>query len=191
MIPHNHIFKCIIFYHYFISQVWSLASFHRNISPTHASLRSSSFLIRKRSTTNPLWNTAGNDDTTDSIRDEIESLKQKALQKLSLLDETLYELNAGKRDVSSTCHDRTTRVPERFNTSFGTVQERDELESEQEYMDRRLMERVAASNDPEVSGISSPSNPRKRDEMLLDGTRWKISLDIGREGVLGCRRIGV
>lgn len=112
------------------------------------------------------------DSTTDSIRDEIELLKKEALQKLNELDQQMSEMNAGKKI------DSARPIPS--DTTFVALADKNE-ESEEDYMERRLVERIAVSNNPEYSDLKSSSRWKKRDETLLDGTSWKISMDIGRE----------
>jgi len=105
------------------------------------------------------------DSSANDLRDEIEVMKKEALQKLNDLDDKISykQNNLGVNPDASTLTDSE--------------------ESEQDYVDRKLVERIAVSNDPFYS--TTKRAPRsiaiKKDEALLDGTSWKVSLDIGRE----------
>lgn len=158
---------------YFIPQVWSFSSPSRlSTTPNKQNMiaRHPFSLLQSH-----LY--AQKDDSVDSIRDEIEVLKNEALQKLSALDEKMSEMNGGGRQDSSLGVERQQRA---LSTTNVLGQESNKDESESEYMERRLVERIAISNDPEYTEFDI-LRKNKRDETLLDGTRWKISLDIGRE----------
>jgi len=124
----------------------------------------------------PLY--ASSDASVDSLRDEIEIMKKEAREKLNALDDKMStELSRGSDNGSTIVVDST---PSKSTYTSPLTPIKEDTETEAEYMDRRLIERTAVSNDPAFSTIL-PTSSRRRDEDLLDGTTWKLSLDIGRE----------
>eukprot|EP00979_Chaetoceros_neogracilis_P001380 scaffold241_cov234-Chaetoceros_neogracile.AAC.9 len=130
----------------------------------------------------PLYASNSNDGTVDSLRDEIEMMKKEARDKLNALDDQMAaESSNGSDDASIADVDADAEsTPLRSAYSSPLTPIKEDTETEAEYMDRRLIERTAVSNDPAFTTIL-PTSSRRRDEDLLDGTTWKLSLDIGRE----------
>jgi hypothetical protein len=110
-------------------------------------------------------------DSVDSIIDEIEMMKKNALLKLNELDDKI----SSKKDAPPAASDRATLAAPSVASKETEIEE-----SEADYMSRRLVERMAVSNDPKVL-TATKTRGRKKDEALLDETSWKLSLDIGRE----------
>lgn len=117
-----------------------------------------------------------NDSSVESLREEIESMKREALEKLNALDDKVSSLPR-ESPISTTVKD--VNENEYINDSKKLEPIEIDNETETEYMNRRLKERMAVSNDPEFSPMKLMMNTR--DEALLDGSKWKLSLDIGRE----------
>ncbi len=113
-------------------------------------------------------------DYVDNIIDEIEIMKKDALQKLNALDEKISR----KKDTPPPVPEKSTVASPLPKLKPIPIENE---ESESDYMDRRLGERMAVSNDPGLLNKVTTTRGRKRDEALLDGTQWKLSLDIGRE----------
>ena len=117
-----------------------------------------------------------NDSSVESLREEIESMKREALEKLNALDDKVSSLPR-ESPVSTVAKD-LKETENKYDTSkLEPIEVNNETETE--YMNRRLKERMAVSNDPEFSPMKIMMNTR--DEALLDGSKWKLSLDIGRE----------
>lgn len=176
----------------FLPQVWSFGSttskrhFTSTSPPNKVTIPPHKSFIRQNQPLPLLLLYAGKDDSVENIRDEIEALKSEALQKLTALDEKMSEMNGQRLDSSlegegSSVSTTATAISTTTTTTTSLMEEEtNKEESESEYMERRLVERIAISNNPDYSDIN-PVRKNKRDETLLDGTSWKISLDIGRE----------
>ena len=109
-------------------------------------------------------NQSSGDDLND-LRDDIQEMRREALDRLNVLDEKLSsdEVQDGQR--ADTIKDQS----------------------------KEFAESVAVSNDPSIVSLASrpfPDVSPKRDELsLLDGTCWKLSLNIGREQGKFCPHI--
>lgn len=177
MLTSNSVMILYIVLVHFIVQVWSFGSPSRLPSPKQK-------ITRRQSGTIPLSKLyAEKDDSVENIRDEIEFLKNEALQKLTALDDKMAQMNGGRQDSSGGDEGLSSSSSGTTTTNASPVQQESmrEDESESEYMERRLVERIAISNNPEYSDAINTARTKQRDETLLDGTKWKISLDIGRE----------
>lgn len=122
--------------------------------------------------------------SNDSLRDEIVAMKRQALDRLDVLDAKLSEATAvAVSTVSSNVEtnemEGTTNTKSFDSTTTTTtttpVYNPTEDTSEREYTDKR----IAVSNDPAY--YNSRTESYRKNEALLEGTSWKLSLDIGRE----------
>jgi hypothetical protein len=119
--------------------------------------------------------------SNDSLRDEIAAMKRQALDRLDVLDAKLSETTVVIRTDSSkveVSQMEGTTTTSNSNTSYESttqVYNPTEDKSEREYTDKR----IAVSNDPTY--YNSRTEPYRKNEALLEGTSWKLSLDIGRE----------
>lgn len=120
-----------------------------------------------------------NQNEMEDLRNEIELMKEEALAKLNLLDEkiSIQIEDCSEDKFQETTLNRVSSVPKDLVT-----------ESESDYYDEAIEkrykldkdQRIAVSNDPTIV-VSPKSKSRTRAENLLDGTRWKASLNIGRD----------
>jgi len=129
---------------------------------------------RNRNRMAPLYS---NNDGSDNLRDEIERMKKEARDKLNALDDKMSTMSSGSDD-SNTVMESTASNSNTSTSPLTPIKE--DNETEEEYMERRLVERMAVSNNPAYTTVL-PTSTRQRDEDLLDGTNWKLSFDIGRE----------
>lgn len=129
---------------------------------------------RNRNRMAPLYT---NNDGSDNLRDEIERMKKEARDKLNALDDKMSTMSSGSDD-SNTVMESTASDSKKSTSPLTPIKE--DNETEEEYMERRLVERMAVSNNPAYTTVL-PTSTRQRDEDLLDGTNWKLSFDIGRE----------
>mmetsp|Transcript_26437 Transcript_26437/g.39163 ORF Transcript_26437/g.39163 Transcript_26437/m.39163 type:complete len:400 (-) Transcript_26437:58-1257(-) len=130
---------------------------------------------RNRNRMAPLY--TNNDGSVDNLRDEIERMKKEARDKLNALDDKMSTMS-NVSDDSNTVMESTVSNSKKSTSPLIPIKEDDE--TEEEYMERRLVERMAVSNNPAYTTVL-PTSTRRRDEDLLDGTNWKLSFDIGRE----------
>jgi hypothetical protein len=122
---------------------------------------------------------AQQENSNDSLRDEIAAMKKQALDRLDVLDAKLSETAVAVSTVSSNVEinemgGRTTNT-ESYESTKTQVYNPTEDISEREYADKR----IAVSNDPAY--YNSRTESYRKNEALLEGTSWKLSLDIGRE----------
>jgi hypothetical protein len=119
--------------------------------------------------------------SNDILRDEIAAMKRQALDRLDVLDAKLSETTVVIRTDSSNVEVSQmegTTTTSNSNTSYESttqVYNPTEDKSERDYTDKR----IAVSNDPAY--YNSRTEPYRKNEALLEGTSWKLSLDIGRE----------
>lgn len=156
----------------FLITTYALCTFHlQDVSAFSTSFPMTKVIQSKKFS----LSASDNDSSVESLREEIESMKREALEKLNALDDKVSSLP--RESPISTVKDVNEK--EYINDTKKLEPIEIDNETETEYMNRRLKERMAVSNDPEFSPMKLMMNTR--DEALLDGSKWKLSLDIGRE----------
>jgi len=138
--------------------------------------------------------------SAESMRNEIDRMKLEALERLTALDDTISGRvrsssvdTESQLEVSATSN-QTEDAPLDSEATHKMVRLAvDELEllggtDDSDDEDSVYIQRIAVSNDPtllssvEASPIMRTSEAIARREIsLLDSTRWKIALNIGRE----------
>jgi hypothetical protein len=123
--------------------------------------------------------------SNDSLRDEIAAMKRQALDRLDVLDAKLSEAttvavstvssNVETNEMEGTTNTKSFDSTTRTTTTKTQVYNPTGDTSEREYTDKR----IAVSNDPAY--YNSRTESYRKNEALLEGTSWKLSLDIGRE----------
>ena len=112
-----------------------------------------------------LWLQSPQKEDVDALRDEIAELKAEALRRMEALNAQF----SSEADVASTASTSETTLEAPLDTI--------------DYSPRVAVSNAPASRE-ESSSNTAPSTPRSRarDSLnLLDGTRWKVMLNIGRE----------
>jgi hypothetical protein len=114
-------------------------------------------------------------EDVDALKDEIAAMKAEALRRMQALKSELAEANTTPAAVSTP----PEAVPPQVKSVSETATKVEAARKEEK--DRDFAPRVAVSNATRKETTFSPMQTQVNNFSLLDGTRWKVMLNIGRE----------
>jgi hypothetical protein len=132
--------------------------------------------------------TKENEHDVDDMKHEIEEMRQEALRRIDAMSIRMSESSSSssRAEVSSSLSASTSStVPnndtqQTSSTSMDGSQSDDATTSSD--TEQAFVKQIAVSNNPAMTNLKSTSLPEIVDDRnLLDGTHWKVMLNIGRE----------
>jgi len=132
--------------------------------------------------------TKENEHDVDDMKHEIEEMRQEALRRIDAMSIRMSESSSSssRAEVSSSLSASTSStVPnndtqQTSSTSMDGSQSDDATTSSD--TEQAFVKQIAVSNNPAMPNLKSTSLPEIVDDRnLLDGTHWKVMLNIGRE----------
>eukprot|EP00978_Attheya_sp_CCMP212_P002212 scaffold4523_cov50-Attheya_sp.AAC.2 len=151
--------------------------------------RSNNRLQENASIRSRIWmETKENENDVDDMKHEIEELRQEALRRIDAMSIRMSSSSSSSsraEDSSSLSASTSSAVPnndtqQTSSTSMDGSQSDDTTTSSD--TEQEFVKQIAVSNSPATTNLKSTSLSEIVDERnLLDGTHWKVMLNIGRE----------